>query len=133
MGDGQVRFVYRHYPFLGDESFRAAQASECAAEQGEFWEYHEKLFAEWQGENVGAFSDPNLVRFASDIGLDAAALDDCLASNKYADLVTEQRDGGADAGVSSTPTVFVDGEVIKGLQDYGTYQAAVQDALQAGN
>ena len=61
---GQVRFVYRHYPFLGEESVWAAEATECAGDQGMFWEYHDILYEKWAGTNVGAYSYNNLVGFA---------------------------------------------------------------------
>jgi protein-disulfide isomerase len=56
---GQVRFVFRHLAFIGAESLWAAEAAECANEQGRFWDYHDKLFEEQGGENVGAFSQEN--------------------------------------------------------------------------
>jgi len=52
---GAVRFGFQHFPFLGDESQWAAEASECAHEQGKFWEYHDLLYARQNGENRGAF------------------------------------------------------------------------------
>lgn len=125
-----MRFVYRHYPFLGSESFRAAQASECADEQDAFWDYHDKLIDEWQGENTGAFSDANLVRFAGETGLDTSTFDECLSSGRYAGKVTEQRDGAASVGVSSTPTVFVDGERVDA--QYAALKAAIEGDLPAG-
>jgi protein-disulfide isomerase len=125
-----VRFVFRHLPFIGDESFQAAEASECADEQGAFWEYHDKLFVEWKGENVGAYSDENLVRFADDLGLDTTTFEECLDSGKYEDKVSEQRDRGGDIGVKSTPTVFVDGERVNA--QYADVQAAIEGGLSAG-
>lgn len=122
-----MQFVYRHYPFLGTESFRSAQASECADEQGAFWEYHDKLIEEWQGENAGAFSDANLVRFAGEIGLDSPSFDECLVSERYADKVSEQRDSASSIGVSSTPTVFVDGERVNAT--YAELKVAIEGAL----
>ena len=75
---GQVRFVYRHLAFLGNESTWAAEASECAEDQGRFWDYHDKLFDEQRGENQGAYSKDNLKRFAAEIGLDTDRFDSVL-------------------------------------------------------
>ena len=80
---GKVRFVFRHYAFLGQESRWAAEAAECANEQGRFWDYYEKLFTEQGGENVGVFSKPNLQRFAGELSLDTASFNKCLTSGKY--------------------------------------------------
>src|SRR3989344_6092423 len=56
---GEAVFVWRDFAFLGEESFRSAEAARCAGEQGKFWEYHDYLFNNQKGENEGAFSDQN--------------------------------------------------------------------------
>jgi protein-disulfide isomerase len=61
---GKVKIVFNHFAFIGDESIRAAEASECANAQGKFWEYADTLFSNQAGENQGAFSDANLEKFA---------------------------------------------------------------------
>ena len=71
---GRIRFVFRHYPFIGEESFRAAEGTECAADQGKFWEYHDIVFENWKGVNEGHFSDDKLKGFARTLGLDSALL-----------------------------------------------------------
>ncbi|RMF45155.1 MAG: hypothetical protein D6755_08385, partial [Anaerolineae bacterium] len=63
--NGQVRMGYIHFAFLGQESLWAAEASECAADQDAFWEFHDKLFNSQNGENRGAFSKDNLKKFAA--------------------------------------------------------------------
>jgi protein-disulfide isomerase len=67
--DGTVRLVYRDFPFLGSESFKAAEAARCAAEQGKFWEYHDYLYSHQMGENQGAFADTKLKTFAGTLKL----------------------------------------------------------------
>src|SRR5512135_1869468 len=67
---GKVRIVFNHFAFIGDESTRAAEASECANEQGKFWQYADTLFNNQAGENQGAFADDKLAGFAQQIGLD---------------------------------------------------------------
>ncbi|MDP3785182.1 MAG: thioredoxin domain-containing protein [bacterium] len=67
---GKTAFVWRDFAFLGEESFRAAEAARCAGEQGKFWEYHDYLFNNQRGENAGAFSDRSLKSFAATLGLD---------------------------------------------------------------
>ena len=62
---GIASFEFRHLAFLGIESVRAAEASECANEQGFFWEYHDILFLRQGDENAGVYSDGNMKRFAS--------------------------------------------------------------------
>jgi protein-disulfide isomerase len=57
VANGTVKIVFRHFAFIGEESIRAAEASECANEQGKFWEMYDTLFANQGGENVGDFAD----------------------------------------------------------------------------
>jgi protein-disulfide isomerase len=126
---GQVRFVFRHFAFLGNESQWAAEASECANEQGRFWEYYDKLYQEQNGENVGVFSKENLKRFAEEIGLDSAKFDQCLDTGRYAEKVQQETQEGQQAGVRGTPSVFVNGQYVDNGINYQTLQAAVEAAL----
>jgi protein-disulfide isomerase len=126
---GQIRFVFHHLAFLGDESTWAAEASECANEQGRFWDYHDKLFAEQAGENQGAFSQDNLKRFATDLGLDTGQFDACLDSGKYGSSVRDATNQAQRRRINSTPTVVVNGQVIQNWNNYGALQAAIEAAL----
>ena len=76
--DGRVRFVYRHLAFLGQESVWAAEAAECAGDQGKFWEYHDLLYERWAGTNVGGYSYNNLLGFAQILELDTDGFAACL-------------------------------------------------------
>ncbi len=125
-----MRFVYRHYPFLGEESVWAAEATECASDQGMFWEYHDILYEKWAGTNVGAYSYNNLLGFAQIIDMDAEAFATCMNERKYVDRVRSERDFAEDNGITSTPTVFVNGEHVRG-NAYGVFRDAIEAALAA--
>jgi len=126
---GRVNILFRHFPFIGDESWRAAEASECAAEQERFHEYEETVFVNWNGENEGGYSDENLRIFAEMTGLTMDQFDDCMSTNKYLPKVQADRDAAIDAGVNSTPTFFLNGVNIGGLRDYGYYRVRIEEAL----
>ncbi|MCB0154081.1 MAG: DsbA family protein [Anaerolineae bacterium] len=126
---GQVRFVFRHMAFIGDESRQAAQASECANAQGRFWAYHDQLFAAQTGENVGDFSADHLQQFAVDLGLDSPQFNQCLDSSQYQTKVQQEVSEAQRLGVNSTPTLFVNGQRIRQGSDYQTLQAAIEAAL----
>ncbi|MEJ2734490.1 MAG: DsbA family protein [Anaerolineae bacterium] len=126
---GQVRFVFRHLAFIGDESTWAAEASECANEQDRFWDYHDKLFEEQAGENQGAFSQENLKRFATELGLDSEQFDECLDSGKYESQVRDESREAQRRRISSTPSILVDGQLIQNGYNYQVLQAAVEAAL----
>ena len=129
---GQVRFVYNHYAFLGPESVRAAEATECANEQGAFWRYHDMLFLNQKGENQSAFNDRSLKTFAVNLGLDTAVFNACLDSGKYSDLVQADREIAQSRNVSSTPTFFINGEEVRGALPFAQFQSMI-DAILAGS
>ncbi|MBI2039202.1 MAG: DsbA family protein [Candidatus Niyogibacteria bacterium] len=130
---GQVKFIFRDFAFLGEESFRAAEAARCAGEQGEFWNYHDYLYNHQSGENKGAFSDANLKKFAGALGLDQESFDACLNSGKYRELVEKESSGGRALGVSGTPTTFVNGVAVEGAVPFAEIEKEIQAALEAGN
>ena len=133
---GKAYYVFRHYPFLDSrsetkESQQAANASMCANEQGKFWEYHDTLFQNWNGENQGAFSDKNLIGFANDISLDMNAFNACFKEDRYrSDIETDIKEG-SQMGVQGTPSVFVNGKIITPgyIPSFDDVKAAV-DAAQ---
>lgn len=114
---GKAYYVFHNYPFLDSnsitkESWDAANASLCANEQGKFWEYHDTLFANWNGENQGAFNKDNLAKFASAINLNMTDFNACMGEQRYNVAVKESFDLGNSMGVSGTPTVFVNGKEV---------------------
>lgn len=128
MNTGKVRFVYRHYAFLGPESVWASEAAECADEQGRFWEYHDALFDNWSGTNAGGYAFNNLLRFARQVGLDTQQFSECMDERRYVERVHSDSNFAQDKGVASTPTVFINGEHVRG-NDYETFRQAIEAAL----
>ena len=126
---GAVRFEYKHLAFLGPESVRAAEASECASEQGQFWAYHDTLFLNQSGENMGAFEDEALRAFAFGIGLDEAQFDSCLDSGRYRDAIEASRLEAESLGIRSTPTTIVNGQIIDGAVPFERLQAFIETEL----
>ncbi|KKS37462.1 MAG: hypothetical protein A3G49_04140 [Candidatus Sungbacteria bacterium RIFCSPLOWO2_12_FULL_41_11] len=136
---GKVRFIYKQFAFLGQESNWAAEASECAKDQGKFWQYHDYLYNHlWDnyyaknqnGENVGAFSKDNLKKFAGTLGLNAGEFSQCLDSGKYTKKVQADIEVGRKNGVSGTPTSFVNGKLLVGAQPLEAFDQAIAEALK---
>jgi protein-disulfide isomerase len=113
---------------LGEESQWAAEAAECAADQDKYWEFHDYLFSHQSGENQGAFSKDNLKGFATDLGLDMAAFNQCFDSGKYTELIKEQASIAQQIGVSSTPTFVINGQGIQGAPTFASFKQTI-DAL----
>ena len=126
---GKVSFVYKHFAFLGQESTWAAQASECAADQGRFWDYHNLLFNRQSGENQGAFTKENLLGFGSELNLDMARFEPCLMNDETLDRVQADVQEGRRANVTATPTFFINGRPLAGAQPYATFKAAIEQVL----
>jgi protein-disulfide isomerase len=138
VADGTVYFVYRSFgDFIGPESKAAAEAAYCAGDQGKFWEYHDILFANQTGENVGAFADRRLQAFAESLSLDMDAFNTCFSSGKYADRVAQDKADGTAAGVTGTPafllTYTVNGQqkqsLIAGAYPFSEFQSRIDTAL----
>lgn len=111
---GLAKFAYRDFAFLDGfvgqdrgESHLAAEAARCAGDQGQYWQYHDTLFQNQDGENTGAFSVDNLKKFASRLNLDADDFAECLDDGKYQNIVVQDTNEGGASGVSGTPTVFI--------------------------
>ena len=125
---GKVRYVFHQFPFLGAESTWAAQASECADDQGKFWEYHEKLYASQAGENKGAFSKDNLKRLGTQLGL-GDQFAQCIDSGRHNDEVASSFQTGQQLGVNSTPTLFINGKKYTGAYPYDQLKAIIDPLL----
>ncbi len=120
-----VRFGYMHLAFLGPESQWAAEASECADEQGAFWPYHDLLFARQAGENRGAFNKDKLKQFAGELKLNTAAFSNCLDSGKYTSQVQKDTEATQSLGINSTPTFFINGRQMSGAQPFDAFQKII--------
>jgi len=129
---GQVRVQSRAIAMQGEESVLAAQAAECANEQGQFWEFHDTLYANQVPEhNSGAFSPENLKRFAEALGLETVAFDSCLDSGRYASRVRDDTKVALQMGINSVPTILVNGRAAVSW-DLETVREAIQEALGSG-
>jgi protein-disulfide isomerase len=136
---GKVHFTFHFFPFIDDgrgtESDHAANAAMCAADQGRFWDYHDILFVNWNGENQGAFSDRRLNAFADSLGLDTGAFGACFAEKPYDDMIQQDMKDGQALGVSSTPTIIIDGKIVQNpdganlVPQYDHIAAAIEAAL----
>jgi protein-disulfide isomerase len=127
---GKVHYDYRHYIVISRESADAANASECAAEQGFFWAYHDLLFDQQGVQGRDTVSKTNLKAFGKRIeGLNLSQFDACVDSGKYIEQVYREMQTGTDKGVTGTPAVFVNDKKLDNGQDYQVVKAAIEAAL----
>ena len=113
---GKARFVYRHFVALGPFSERAAEAAECAREQGQFWAYHDRLF-----ERAGrlSFTDPRLME---ELRLNPTALDVCIRSGRHAERISRESALARRLGASGTPTFLINGNLLIGAHPFETFK-----------
>ncbi|MFH1180825.1 MAG: thioredoxin domain-containing protein [bacterium] len=122
---GKVKVVFINFPlYFHEYAEKAAEAAECAFEQGKFWEYKELLF-----KNQDALDIQNLKTYAQNLGLDGSIFNACLDSGKFAKAVEKDFQAGQDAGVSGTPTFFINGEELVGAQPFSEFQRIIESKL----
>lgn len=136
---GQASVEYRYFSFLGPESIAAAEAAECANEQGRFWDYHDILFLRQGAENRGAFSTGNLKDFARELqgeysDFDLDEFDQCVDSGRHQPLVEAMREEAGALGVNSTPSFLINGVPFGNTSDIEVFRNALDAAIaEAGS
>lgn len=125
----QVRLIYRHFAILGRHSVQAAKGAECAGEQGEFWEYHDRLFSNQGGL---AFTQAKLRQYARELGLKTPSFSQCLDSDKHLKKIEGETAVAAFLGARGTPTFFVNERLLVGAQPFEVFQAAIEEELKKG-
>ena len=135
---GKAKFILKEFPLDFHTNARlAANAAECANEQGKFWEYHDVLFkSQSQWENLSnSDASSAFKQSAVDLGLKTSDFNSCLDSKKYDSLVSKESQEGSMYGVSGTPTLYVGNEKngytqIVGAQPYSTFKQTIENLLQ---
>jgi protein-disulfide isomerase len=122
----QVKLVYKDFPLpqLHPQAPKVAEAARCAGEQDSYWAYHDALF-----EDAKDLTPDKLKRYAADLKLDTAAFDACLDSGKYAAAVQKDMAQGAQLGVNSTPSFFINGRFLSGAQPFSAFQTLIDEVL----
>jgi protein-disulfide isomerase len=121
----KVKIVFKDFPLPNHpQAPKAAEAAHCAGEQGKYWELHDRMFANQQALQV-----PNLKEYASALGLDTNAFNQCLDSGKHANRVAENIKAGEALGVGSTPTLYVNGRPVIGAQPFEFFKTVIDEEL----
>jgi protein-disulfide isomerase len=121
-----IRLVFKDYPLPSHaQAFKAAEAGNCANQQGKFWEMHDTMFSRQSELGVD-----DLKRHAGELGMDQAAFDTCLDSGGFAEQVNADLLAGQRYGVSSTPTVFINGRAVMGAAPYELFNEIIREELE---
>ncbi len=135
---GKVKMVFRDFPFLGAESTAAANAAQCAEDQGKLWAYHDALYSakigdeqKGGGENDGFYTSALFLKLGQQVGLNMTTFTSCVNNSQDANIVAQEKSDATAAGVNSTPTFFIDGTQILGAQPYAQFQSVIDAALKS--
>jgi protein-disulfide isomerase len=131
---GKVKLVFRDFPIveIHPEAIVAAMAAQCAADQGKYWQYHDKVFREQynRGEGVIRFKVADLKKWGADVRLDTAAFNACVDSSRHQEEVTKDYMDGAGVGIQGTPMFFINGRVVGGAQPYPVFKKIIDEELK---
>ncbi len=121
-----LKYVTINFPIsaLHHNAQKSAEATECARDQGQYWEYHDILFENQDDQGLESLS-----RYADDLGLDTKVFTRCVESGDKTMIVFENYQAGLDYGVRATPTFFINGRTLVGAVPFNILQALINDAI----
>ncbi|MDT4955806.1 MAG: hypothetical protein QOJ02_3944 [Acidobacteriota bacterium] len=136
---GKIKYFFRNLPLTGGHpnAFRAAEAAHCAAEQGKFWEAHDRFFA-----NQDTLNPNDWPQHAQALGLDAKKFDQCLMSGKYDDEINQDIDDAQRVGINGTPAFLIGvmapnsskvtvSKIMMGAETYDNFKKALDEQIFA--
>jgi protein-disulfide isomerase len=122
---GKVKIAFKDFPLSFHKNAQfAAEASRCAAEQGKFWEMHDKLF-----ENLENLSNDGYKKWAGEIGLNTQQFNQCMDNRKYKEAVEKETAESQRIGVQGTPTFLINGTALVGAQPFASFERAIEAEL----
>lgn len=125
---GKVKIYFRHQPLpFHPQAKPLAIASECANDQGSFWQMHDKIF-----ENSASVATSNVEthkEWALELGLNSAQFNDCVDSQQHVDLINEDSAAGNEFGATGTPTFFINGRQVIGAQPFAAFKTIIDEEL----
>ena len=127
---GKVRFVYKHFAILGEQSNISAEASECAAEQEKFWEFHDAVFED-QVATHSSLSQNTLISIGTNLGLDKDAFSECVNSGRYSNQIKQESFSVQSLGIRGTPAFLVNGILVSGAQPFEVFSQIIEEQVQA--
>ncbi len=130
---GKIRYTFRDFPLsIHPQAPKAAEAAECAGEQGKFWQMHDLLFEQqstWSGQSnaVDTFKG-----FAGKLGLNQTQFNTCIDGDKFKSQIDASVAQGTADGVSGTPAFLIEGQLLSGAQPLSTFQQTIDYYLAGG-
>lgn len=124
--EGNIRFIFKHYPLpFHDQAIPAGRASYAAHQQGKFWAYHDKLFANQQN-----LTDAFYVQVAQELGLDIVKFNQDRNSDASQEAIEQDATDGAQVGVRGTPFFLINGVPLSGAQPVEAFERIIERLLE---
>jgi protein-disulfide isomerase len=126
---GKIKYVYRDYPLkIHKFAINAAMAANCSGEQGKYWEMHDKLYENQEKWNKVKNANDIFKQYSVELGLNTYMFNECLDSEKYRDEVINDKNEAKEYGVLSTPTLFLNGQMLRGgyFQSYELFEKYIE-------
>ena len=133
---GKINVIFKDYTIIGPDSFTAAHAAHCAADQGKFWQYHDTLYDNWDGENNGWAGEENMLKFAQQIELDMDEFIKCNTDKKYEQRISASNTDAQILKITGTPAFYVFSknnqlvQAISGSQPYEVFEQIFNSMLK---
>ncbi len=131
ISSGKVNFVYRDFPLNGEASKIAAEASYCAQKQDKFWQYHDMIFDNWNGENTGWVTGTALLEFAKYSELDIEKFNTCMNNSEFKEKVLKNEQFAREINIDATPSflIFSENEVYRiiGAQPFEKFEQVFEE------
>ena len=133
---GKANFMFVDMPFLGTDSYFAAEATYCADDQGKYWEYHETLYKLQQHVDDGWANGARLVAIAQNLDMDVMEFNNCMTGREHHSTVDSQKHNAKNFfGANSTPTFLIvnvasgESEQIIGAHPYSSFEKVINSLL----
>lgn len=126
-GTGKIQIAFKHFPLpMHQQAKPASEAALCVNEQSadKFWKYHDILF-----KNQDKLSPDDLKKYAKDVGADTGKFEECVKAQKYVDTVKKDMEYGEKIGVRSTPTFFINGQLVAGAVPIEQFSEIIDEEL----
>ncbi|CAN5125988.1 hypothetical protein BH11PAT1_BH11PAT1_1110 [soil metagenome] len=131
---GKAKLAFRQFPLtsIHPNAQKSAEASECANEQGKFWEMHDTLFKNQDTWAPKSAADVviDFTTYAGELGLNTDQFSGCVSSGKFAKAVTDDAAEGSTAGVTGTPAFIINGYLLVGAQPLSAFKAQIDPLLK---
>jgi protein-disulfide isomerase len=122
----QIRFIWRDYPVITLLSAKAAEAGQCANEQGRFWEFHDAVY-----DHGGEIDASELEAYAAEIGLNMSQFNECVTTRRYRDRVNAETDEAFNHGYLGAPFFVINSQVLIGPQSLQVFEDMIDPMLPA--